>query len=111
MSSTASFTSIMFVIFLLVQAFRTPLTFAQSDWPSFNRDSSNSSFTPLKGDMNLKNPRLKWVKDIPDLWTGFTFSSQGGFLAFTPLKDNGVILLDPLTGDVKARLYAPERTT
>ncbi|HHT9141133.1 MAG TPA: FG-GAP repeat domain-containing protein [Candidatus Tripitaka californicus] len=117
------YTTIALVIFL-VQTSQLPLAFSQggpttaqssgilpSDWPSFNRDSSNSSFTPLKGDMNLQKPKLKWAKEIPDLWTGFTFSSQGGFLACTPIREEEVILLNPLTGEIAVHLLAPERIT
>lgn len=117
------YTTIALVIFL-VQTSQIPLAFSEggpttaqspgmlpADWPSFNRDSSNSSFTPLKGGMDLKKPKLKWAKDIPDIWTGFTFSSQGGFLAFTPLREEEVILLNPLTGEIAAHLPAPERIT
>lgn len=73
------YTTIALVI-LLVQTSQIPLAFSEggpttaqspgmlpADWPSFNRDSSNSSFTPLKGDMALKKLKLKWAKDIPDI--------------------------------------------
>lgn len=117
------YTTVALVIFL-VQTSQIPLAFSQggpttaqspgmlpADWPSFNRDSNNSSLTPLKGDMDLKKPKLKWGKEIPDLWTGFTFSSQGGFLAFIPMKEEEVILLNPFTGEIASHLPAPERIT
>jgi outer membrane protein assembly factor BamB len=99
------------IIFFSVQVLQTSLGLAQTDWPSFNGDDRNSCLTRLKGNMDLKRPKLKWAREIPDLWTGFTSSSQGGFLAFTPLPKDEVVLLNPTTGEVEARLPAPERLT
>ncbi len=50
------------------------------DWPFFNHDENNSCFTPLRGEIDLSNPKLKWQRDIPAVWTGFTYSAKGNLL-------------------------------
>lgn len=74
------------------------------DWPLFNHDENNSCFTPLRGDIDLQNPELKWQRDIPAVWTGFTYSAKGNFLAFLPIHMDQVVMLNTETGVISFSL-------
>lgn len=68
------------------------------DWPLFNYDEENSCFTPQRGDIRLSKPKLKWQRDIPGIWTGFTYSASGNLLTFLPSFMDQVIVLHTDTG-------------
>lgn len=70
------------------------------DWPLFNCDENNGCFTSLRGEIDLDNPKLKWQRDIPAVWTGFTYSPQGNLLTVLPAAWDKVLALNTETGGV-----------
>ncbi|HHT9140605.1 MAG TPA: hypothetical protein ACFYEA_08275 [Candidatus Tripitaka californicus] len=81
------------------------------DWPLFNKDRFNSSFSPVKGKMKFDRPKVKWQKEHPFIDTGFTSLSARKFLDFIPAEEGRVVFLKPSNGKERFSLKAPDVVT